>query len=262
MSKASRRTPGPGTAAPTSTRVGRRERTRTRPDTSRNDRLRRWLLGGVAVGAIVLVGGFLFLGASSPSYACSTEWDPQPTPTPAEGVTPRMGFVQPDMGTSHNTSSPQNYVYCPPASGPHYPSAPRGPIPARVYGPDEPAEPMGWIHNLEHGALVVLYRCAEGDAGCEEPTQRQLRDLASTFPPSPICNIPAGTGNFGPVVARFDEMAWPYAALVWGRVLPLETLDTELVREFYAREGERTNPEAGCPRPSPGDSPSPSPASS
>ena len=43
------------------------------------------------------------------------------------------------------------------------------------------------------------------------------------------------------MIARFDDMAWPYAALVWDRVLPMETLDQAAVLDFYARYGERTS---------------------
>jgi hypothetical protein len=48
------------------------------------------------------------------------------------------------------------------------------------------------------------------------------------------------------VIARFDDMATPYAALVWGLVLPLETLDTTQILEFWQLKGERTNPEPQC----------------
>jgi hypothetical protein len=51
-------------------------------------------------------------------------------------------------------------------------------------------------------------------------------------------------------------MATPYAALVWGRVLPLETLDTNLILEFFRTEGERTAPEIQCTPPSPSPPPS------
>ena len=59
--------------------------------------------------------------------------------------------------------------------------------------------------------------------------------------------------------ARFDDMATPYAALVWGRVMPLEKLDTEAILQFDQTYGERTNPEQFCsPAPSSGASAAPS----
>jgi hypothetical protein len=158
------------------------------------------------------------------------------------------------MGRNHAVAGTQEYLYCPPASGNHWNLSGRGPIEPRVYGPDDFAEPAGWIHNLEHGAMVILYRGQEGDPGITEDGQNALRQLFQTFPPSPVCNIPGG--RIGPVIARFDDMAYPYAALVWGRVLPLETLDVEQIRQFFAVEGERTNPEPQCAPPSPSAAPS------
>jgi hypothetical protein len=113
--------------------------------------------------------------------------------------------------------------------------------------------PEGWVHNLEHGALVVLYKGAEGD-------QAALRSLFDAVPNSPICGFPPGGNAPSPVVARFDDMAWPYAALVWDRVLPLETVDTAVILDFYARYGERTNPEKLCASPSPSVEPSAAPS--
>ena len=53
------------------------------------------------------------------------------------------------------------------------------------------------------------------------------------------------------MIARFDDMATPYAALVWGRVLPLTEIDTAQILDFYAIWGEQTNPEKLCEVPSP-----------
>jgi hypothetical protein len=44
-------------------------------------------------------------------------------------------------------------------------------------------------------------------------------------------------------------MNWPYAALLWGLVLPMDSLDTAQVSAFFAQQGERTNPEPLCARP-------------
>ena len=62
------------------------------------------------------------------------------------------------MGRSHAVTVPQNYLYCPPASGTHLNAAGLGPIQPRVYKPDDKVGPPNWVHNLEHGGMVVLYR--------------------------------------------------------------------------------------------------------
>jgi len=155
------------------------------------------------------------------------------------------------------------YTYCPPASGNHYTATGSGPIQPRFYGRDETTVPQGWIHNLEHGALVVLYSCDRG--GCSDADQRALQDLLQNFPDSPICHVPKGT--IGPVITRFEDMKAPFAALVWGLLLMQDALDTAQILEFFRTQGELHNPEQQCQRPSPSpESPapsgSPSPASS
>lgn len=221
---------------------------RAAPKKSFAQRNRGLLLGGLVAAAVVALAGIAFLVATSPAYACETQWSPAPTASPAPGATQRLGYVQTDTGNQHvAVGDVVKYALCPPATGKHYNAAGEGPIRAGVYGPDEQAIPQGWIHNLEHGGLVLLYRCSSGDSACTDAGQAALRQFNASFPNSPVCNIPAG--SIGPVVARFDQMKWPYAAIVWGLVLPLDSLDTTQVNTFFAQEGDRTNPEPQCAQP-------------
>ncbi|MEO6206496.1 MAG: DUF3105 domain-containing protein [Candidatus Limnocylindrales bacterium] len=209
---------------------------------------------GVAVVAIVaIVGVGLISAATQPVYACSNIWEPSETQSPVDGASPQPGYVQPDMGQDHLSNGTQvTYTYCPPASGKHFNGTATGPITARVYSPTDAVNPQGWIHNLEHGGLVVLYRGDSG--GATEAGQAALRSLFDRYPNSPICGFAPGT-SVGPVFARFDDMATPFTALVWGRELPLQTLDEAAILELDAVYGERTNPEKLC-SPSPSAAPS------
>ena len=249
MTSSSRRTPPP-------TNRARRART-ARPETRASflERNRRRLLWGLAAFALVAIASLAFLNATSPTYACSTQWQPAVTPEPAPSATPRLGYVQNDMGRGHTVSVGEfvRYALCPPASGKHYNAQGEGPIRPGVFGPDDQANPQGWIHNLEHGGLVVLYRCTGGDTGCAEAAQTAMKEFYASFPNSPICNLPVG--SVGPIVARFDQMKWPYAALLWGQVMPLDTFDAQFVRDFFAQQGERANPEPLCAEPT--DTPAP-----
>jgi hypothetical protein len=191
---------------------------------------------------------------------------PSPAPTTAPGATPHIGFFQDDMGHNHTGAIPESvkYTFCPPASGTHYNQAGvAGPIPAKLYGPSEKTVPQNWIHNMEHGGLVLLYRCdsSKGDV-CDDAQQAALKDYYNNFPNSPICNLPKG--QIGPVITRFDDMAFPYAALLWDEILPLDKLDTSLINAFWAQNGEQTNREHLCvyPSPSPGASEAPTTAPS
>lgn len=217
------------------------------PPKSFFERYRNILLGAVGVVALLGIGGIALFNAAQPAYACAERWAaPAATDAPAPGASPRLGYIQPDLGKNHITVGPSvNYPLCPPASGRHYNASNLGPIKAIVYGPDDTQIPQGWLHNLEHGGLIILYKCP-GDA-CEEAGQAALRQLYASFPTSPVCNLPVGA--VGPVIARFDQMEYPYVAMLWGQVLPLQTLDTAQILAFFTNQAERSNPEAGCPRP-------------
>jgi len=235
----------PSTSPTGSVRVGRRERPRPsgapRSFLERN----RTLVFGIAIVAIVgIVGVGLISAATQPAYACSNIWEPAATQSPVDGASPQPGYAQPDMGQDHLANGSQvTYTYCPPASGKHFNGTATGPITPRVYSPTDAVNPQGWIHNLEHGGLVVLYR---GDSeGATEAGQVALRSFFDRYPNSPICGFAPGT-SVGPVFARFDEMATPFMALVWGRELPLQTLDEAAILELDAVYGERTGPEKLC----------------
>jgi hypothetical protein len=238
--------------SPTGTsRVGRRETPRRRYDEpSTLERFRTPLIAVAVIAAVVAVGAFVFTSASAASYTCSTVDTVQ---TPVEG---ELGQIQPDMGNTHVGSSAKvTYAVCPPASGKHINQPPRGPLPARVYGPDDAAAPNGWVHNLEHGGLVLLYSCDKG--ACDDASIAELQPFFDGFPASAVCQIPPGA--VGPVVARFEEMPTKYAALVWDRVLYLDTLDVQQIYDFYLRYGEQITddgqwispPEPQCNPPSP-----------
>ncbi len=198
------------------------------------------LIGLAIILGIGLIATFVFASASQPLYACSIQLDPA---SPAPSGAPVTGQLQDDMGRGHvAVGTPLTYTFCPPASGKHYNASGLGPIPPRFYGPDDGTVPQGWIHDLEHGGMVILYNCAR--SGCDTGAQDQLRKLATTFPESPVCKIPGGL--LSPVIARFDQMKTSFAAVVWGRVLFQDKLDVPEILDFFKNVGETTNPEAQC----------------
>jgi Protein of unknown function (DUF3105) len=225
-------------------RAGRRVTARPTERGSFLERYRTLLFAAVVVVVVALAGIGIFSAASTPLYACSNTFEPAASAPPQAGASPQPGYVQDIAGGTHvGPGTVVTYTYCPPASGDHY-AGTGGPITPRAYGPDDAVLPQGWIHNLEHGAMVVLYR---GDSeGATADGQAALRAFYDSYPPSPVCGFAPGT-SVGPVFARFDEMATPFAAVLWGRVLPLQSLDTAAILEFDRVFGERTNPEDFCP---------------
>jgi hypothetical protein len=231
------------------------------------ERYRSLLIGGVVVLAAAVVLSLLVVRSAQGAYTCSIQWEPAATASPAAGATARIGYLQDDMGNIHAVDKPQRYTFCPPASGNHYNQpGTLGPITPRVYRPTDSIGPPNWIHNLEHGGLVVLYR---GDSeGATEAGLQTFRNFFDAFPASSICQIPGG--RLSPTIARFDDMKWPYAALLWDRVLPLEEWDPDLVTQFYLTEAETLDsngqfvfpPEEQCTAPSQSAAPSGSAAPS
>jgi hypothetical protein len=227
------------------TRAGRRERVRRYHEPTLLERYRGLLIGVAAVAVLAVVVGVVFVSATQPAYACSNTFDPSPTPTVSPGSSTRLGFAEDDMGRSHAVSRPQRYLFCPPASGTHISAAGQGPIAPRVYKPGDNVGPPNWIHNLEHGGLVVLYR--SDSPGATTAGLQAFQDFYNTFPASPICKIPAY--QVSPVVARFDSMPHSYAVLVWGRVLYMDTWDPALALRFYNEEDERLDKDGALIQP-------------
>ena len=181
----------------------RREARQERQRIARRRRwLRRSLIGG---GALLVVGGVaalivLLIVSNMPS---------------AE-VAARRTRID-DEGRLHvPVGTPIEYAHVPPASGTHYPiTAPYG-----VY--ERPVEEGLWVHNLEHGAIALLYRC---DTDCDEVVP-QLEAIHEDLP----------NGAFGEV----KLIALPYATLVpkfmlvaWHWQEPMDSFDPDRVREFY-----------------------------
>ena len=240
------------------TRAGRRDRQRTVTPPSFMERHRTPIVVVAGLVGVAVIAVFVFLSASQAAFACSTVWVPAPTASPAPGATPALGYVQPDMGRGHDPIGDKvTYTYCAPASGAHYnkPGS-GGPIQPRVYGPGDKVLPQGWIHNLEHGGMVLLY--TGSSSGATPEGQAQFKAFYDAFPPGPVCATPRGVD--GPVIARFDQMSSPFQALVWGRVLLLDSFDQARILAFWEQWGERTNPEPQCAKPTPLASAAPSPS--
>ena len=249
------------------TRAGRREIERKRPPQPATptliDKLRRPFLASFVI--FVISAGVLVLWSQTaqPAYACGAIDTVKPA---ASGG---LGQVQSDQGNQHVQKGDHVvYLVCPPASGKHINQTGYGPLQPKVYGPDDQSIPNGWVHNLEHGGLVLLYSCDKG--ACDSASISALQAFSSQFPASAVCQIPPG--YVGPVIARFEQMPTRYAALLWDRALYLDTLDSQKIDQFFLRYGEQLSaggtwvapPEPQCapPSASPAASASPAPSAS
>jgi hypothetical protein len=172
---------------------------------------------------------------------------PAPSPTAVPGPTQRLGFVVSDLGRNHILDQTQKveYDYCPPGSGPHWNIARVAPVPRGFYQPDQTVQPEQWIHNLEHGAVVVLYSCGSDGKSCPSADElavlRRVFDETQPTPQAIACQLPNKV-----VVARFDTMTTRFALVAWDRELLSNTADVDQFKIFAQQfqDGPAT-PESG-----------------
>lgn len=130
------------------------------------------------------------------------------------------GVAVANEGAAHvEEGTAVEYRHSPPASGPHYTRT----VEYDVY---EQAIPSPyWVHNLEHGAIVLLYRCPDQQESCPD-VLRELEELYERTPPGKYSEAKL-------VATQYPGMETPYAVLAWNRILELDELDEQQVLEFY-----------------------------
>ncbi|MBJ7595155.1 MAG: DUF3105 domain-containing protein [Candidatus Dormibacteraeota bacterium] len=115
------------------------------------------------------------------------------------------------------------YLHDPPTSGCHYNlGAGQAPLLPGVY--DRPSSPEYWVHNLEHGYVIVLYNCP---LGCGADV-RALRTWYDGLP-----NDPQLSSEKKVLVLPETTMAPRFAVVSWDWYLPLDRLDLTRVQAFY-----------------------------
>ncbi len=166
---------------------------------------RRWPLTWWVAGAAVVV-----VGAGVAWWTTSAR--PQ-APAPAQHL---LGQQLPDEGYDHFQVGTQiQYRAHPPASGPHYPF----PAPGGVYA--QGLLPGFWVHSLEHGYIVLVYK-----PPVSQELQAQFQEMVKDFPKSKFSNVKL-------VIAPYDEMIHPFAVLSWDWRVWLDAFDRAKVLEFY-----------------------------
>jgi hypothetical protein len=138
-----------------------------------------------------------------------------------------IGRTVPLEGADHVAEGTQvTYKSRPPASGSHYPTW------SQTYGFMDPAPPTGiWLHNLEHGAIAILYNCPQA---CPE-LEQQLKDLYSTLP----LGRNAKGGRARALIMPYSDMDHKIAAVAWGWMLELDDFDGDQITKFFESRIDR-----------------------
>jgi hypothetical protein len=150
---------------------------------------------------------------------------------------PLQAALHVDVGTDIQWNSN------PPSSGEHYPVW----AAYRDYGLLVPPKtvPRGYyVHDLEHGAIVLLYQCPTGDCG-GGGIAGQLQAVADSLPADPLCVQLNNGVRVRTVITPDPLINSPVAAAAWGWTYTADCVDAPTLRQFaLAHYGQ--GPEALC----------------
>ena len=192
-------------------RLSKRDRRRMAKERRRAQRRsaarRKWLLRVIVLG--VVAGGI----AAAVTFAISQT--PPETAEVAQTISQRYSVE--DEGRDHVPAGTRiSYKHTPPSSGPHYAATAR-------YGVYSTEVPVGaWVHNLEHGAVVLLFKC---DDDCETKAA-EIEPIYDKLPS-------AAFGEVKLLAAPYDNAPTDYTLLAWGWQEDLNSLDPARVERFY-----------------------------
>jgi len=138
--------------------------------------------------------------------------------------------------------TPVTYNSNPPSSGPHYP------IWAAFQEYSQPVDRRYYVHDLEHGGVVLAYNCqAAGDAGTAATACNAvidgLRAAIAALPDDPLCK---GEGVRVRAVLTPDPLLdVPIAAAAWGQTYRAQCLDLPSLIDFV-KTSYGQGPESLC----------------
>jgi Protein of unknown function (DUF3105) len=129
--------------------------------------------------------------------------------------------------------TPIGYTSNPPSSGPHYPRW------ANFQEYTSPVPPGYLVHSLEHGAVLLAYKCDALDAGDCNEVVAALRGVRDSLATDPTCD-PSIRVRI--IIAPMPTLDVPVAAAAWGFTYKAQCVDvpslTQFVQEHYAKGPE------------------------
>jgi len=182
------------------------------------DRRNLFIIGGI-LGTAALVILIVALALNHASQVSSQNR------LPFQTVSGTVGTPVPDEGqTQVDPSTTPTYKSYPPASGPHYSAQGIAPVPWQTIGNLQEGQ---YIHNLEHGGIVILYDCPSA-ADCTA-----LKNSLENY-----------VNNLAPVEPQFKEIKVvlsPYsrgmqkkvALVAWDYIEFLDGYDQAEITRFY-----------------------------
>ena len=198
-------------------RQRRIEEQRRKIDAARSQQTRRRMLwlGGIIIVVAVAIAGIVLLmprGASS-----------------------QMRQVTTEAATHVDEGSPLSYSHRPPSSGMHYGTLPQ-PQEYRMW--DTPLTPGRWVHMLEHGAVVVLYRPDLCDNTC-------VQALGQFYDSAPRSTLVGSIRHLA--ITPYQDMDHAIAVVAWGYIDEIDQVDTDrIMADFKSKVDAPSAPERGA----------------
>jgi hypothetical protein len=170
------------------------------------------IVGVLAAAAVAIAITALYLYNSTPRHLTF------------QTVAQDVGQVVPDEGRQHvQVGTPVAYQHQPPTSGSHYSQSGVAPVAWQFIGT---LQPEAWVHNLEHGGIVVLYNCP---SGCDD-LQKQLTTYVNNIVPAE-----PQYGEYKIIMSPYSEGMGTHkvAVLAWDRIELLDGYDQAKITQFY-----------------------------
>lgn len=140
---------------------------------------------------------------------------------PVAGDDLLCGPLRADEGNAHVPPGTRvTYATNPPSSGPHYGRW----VASGLY--DQPVDPRGYVHNLEHGWVVLLYR-PDADPAIIETLRAFWRDP----PPDPHCSA-SPTPRI--IVTPAPGLEGVVGLAAWRRGYTTDTVTRAILEAFFA----------------------------
>ena len=124
------------------------------------------------------------------------------------------------------------YSSNPPCIGQHYGRV----VPGGVY--TSAVAPEYWVHDLEHGAIVMLYDCSTGCTG----EMDALEAIANARPPD-------ARGRFCWLLSPYNGMGSRVAVIAWGWVYQADCIHEDEINAFIDAHYRRAPEDFAIPMP-------------
>jgi len=180
-------------------------------------------------------------GAAAIDADVSTDAPPHADARPPGPCNDVQADVTPPGGLHVPVGTDITWPTNPPSGGPHFPTW------VRWNATYDPAVPRGhWVHNTEHGGVVLLYNCP---AGCAAAVTG-LEAIQDALPHDPLCAAPIRARTLitaDPLLPAGVQIA----ASAWGAYYTADCFDEPSLRAFvdahYAHGTEDTCAEGSVP---------------